>query len=133
MNLTYFWSRARLAINKNTNISRYQTTNLLKIWFLFFVSMIVQNRNKSDLWLRLLRLFSCKNVVKFLVKSLLHSVFSQITENTKPRQLCTQILANPRQLRVHWFKSFLTASIIFGDFQNFLIYMAKYLITFKFS
>ena len=49
LNSAYLWSRARLAIKKSKTISCYQTTNLLKIWFLFLVSMKVQKRNESKL------------------------------------------------------------------------------------
>ena len=34
--------------SKNRNISRYQITNLLKIWFLFFVFTKGQIRDKSE-------------------------------------------------------------------------------------
>ena len=49
LNSAYLWSRERLAINKKTNISRYQITNLVKIWFLFLVSAKRQNKDKSEL------------------------------------------------------------------------------------
>ena len=41
-------SRMRLAITENRNISRHQTTNLLKIWFLVLVSTKRKERNKSE-------------------------------------------------------------------------------------
>ena len=45
LNSTWFWRRARLAINKkNRNISHCKTTNLLKTWFLFLVK---QKKNES--------------------------------------------------------------------------------------
>ena len=43
--ISLFWRRGRLAINKH--ISRYQSTNLLRIWFLLLVSTEGQKRNKS--------------------------------------------------------------------------------------
>ena len=56
LNSAYLCSRARLAKsnnnnnnNKNRNISRYQITNWLKIWFLFFVSTKRETRDKIEL------------------------------------------------------------------------------------
>ena len=49
LNLAWLWSRARLAINKkNRNISRYQTTDLLKTWFFFLVCKEGQKEDKNE-------------------------------------------------------------------------------------
>ena len=37
--------------------------------------------------------------------------------------------ANPRQLCAHWLKSFPNFMIIFRDFQDFVIYLAKYFLS----
>ena len=44
---TFEVSRAQLPINKRQKISRYQITNVVKIWFLFLVFARGQKRNKS--------------------------------------------------------------------------------------
>ena len=45
--MAYLWSGAWLAINKKQIFFCYQTTNLLKFWFLILVSTKRQKRDKS--------------------------------------------------------------------------------------
>ena len=77
LNAAWFWSRARLTqprppglrltINKkNRNIYRYQTTNLLKTWFLFLVCKKGQKEDKRGFVTKytgmILPLFLYKNI-----------------------------------------------------------------------
>ena len=48
LNSAYYRSRVRLAAKKNRNISCYQITKLLKMWFLLLVSTNRQTRYKTD-------------------------------------------------------------------------------------
>ena len=48
LNLAFLWSGTQLAISKkNKNIFCYQTTNFLKIWFLFLFHKKERKRDKS--------------------------------------------------------------------------------------
>ena len=76
LNSAYICSRARLAKsnnnnNKNRNISRYQITNWLKIWFLFFVSTKRETRDKIELRKFLLELL---NPSRSFLKCLLYLI-----------------------------------------------------------
>ena len=48
MELVWLWSTARLALNRNRDISRYQTTSLLKTLLLFFVCKKGWREDKSE-------------------------------------------------------------------------------------
>ena len=56
MNSTGLCSRARLIIKGEQKISRYQTNNLLKTWFLFLVSMKEQKRKKCEFVTKFVRI-----------------------------------------------------------------------------
>ena len=71
---------------KSKNISNYQTTNLLKIWFFFLVSAKGQKRDTSKFVNKFAEviILKNKNVSLILCEIFAHSVSSLIPKNTKP-------------------------------------------------
>ena len=134
MNSAWLWSRARLAINQNKNISRYQTTNLLKTRFLFLVINKGQKEDKSKFVTKFvgiivtnIRIFSSKNISQVASKTSATQCFFTDHLNLKivNKTTCRTPSKNPRQLWTQ-LKSFRTVAIVFRGFQDFLIYLVKY-------
>ena len=132
MNSAWLWSRARLAVNKkNRNISRYQTTNLVKTWFLFLICKKEQKQDKREFVTKsvgMIGLFSCTNISQIARKTFATQLFliDHMNHKIVNKTTCRTPSANPRQLWVHLLKSFRTVAIIFWGFEDFLIYLAKY-------
>ena len=118
MNLTYLWGRAQLAMNKKTNISHYQTIDLLKIWFLFLVSTKGQTRDKGEFvtkFVEIVESLSYENLSEIPCKIFAVQCFS--ADHLKHKTIKKTIFRNPSvspcQLCAHFLKSFWTALIIF--------------------
>ena len=132
MNSAYLWNRANSLWTKNRNISRYQNTNLLKIWSLLLVFTKGQARDKSEFVTTFAGIIV---TIIFVWKSLWNSLWNlcypvfftdQLKRKIVKKATFRTPLANPRQLCEHQSKSFPTALIIFWGFQDFLNYFAKY-------
>ena len=141
--MAYPWGRVWLAMNKDTNISHYQTINLLKIWFLFLVSTKGQTRDKGEFITKFVVIVV---TIIFVWKSLsnlqnifLHGIFPLITWNTKPwRKQFLESHQPVHAIYVHifwrafqllwiffWSCWFIWQSI-FDHFQIFLIWFFNY-------
>ena len=116
---------------QKTNISHYQTTNLLKTRFLFLVFKKGKKENKNRFVTKfvgiIVKLFSCKNVSQIASETFARQCFftDHLNHKIVNKTTCRKPSANPHQL---WkqLKSFRTVVIIFLAFQDFLIYLAKY-------
>ena len=91
----WLWSRARLAINKNINISRYQTTNLLKTWFLFLVCRKGQREDKTEFLTKSIGIKICK---PFAAQCFFTDYLNHKTAN---KTTCRITSSNPCQLWAH--------------------------------
>ena len=116
---------------QKTNISHYQTTNLLKTRFLFLVFKKGKKEDKNRFVTKfvgiIVKLFSCKNVSQIASETFARQCFftDHLNHKIVNKTTCRKPPANPHQL---WkqLKSFRTVVIIFLAFQDFLIYLAKY-------
>ena len=72
---------------QKTNISRYQSTNLLKTWLLVLVCKKAQKEDKSEFATKsigiIVMIIFISKYLELLMKTLLHSFFSLITWITK--------------------------------------------------
>ena len=76
-----------------------------------------QKRDESELVTELVGIVVTIKICKIFADHLKHKTVNQTG--------CRPPTANTCQLCGHWLKSFPTSVIIFGAFQDFLIYLAK--------
>ena len=129
MNSARLWSRVRLAINKKLFLGTRPST-CWKPRFLFLVCKKEQKEDKSEFVTKsvgtLVTIISCKNISKIETFATQLFFTDHLNRKTVNKTTCRTPSANPCQLWVHLLKSVRTVAIIFWGFQDFLIYLAKY-------
>ena len=123
-NSAWLWSRAWVALNKNQIFFVTKITSLMKNWFLLLVFREGKQRGKLEFETKFVRIINIITFVlkslKLLVKLLLHIVF--FTDHLKLKT----VNETTYQLQAHYLENFPTVMIIFGGFQDLLIYLLKY-------
>ena len=139
--MTWFWSRARLVINKKQKYFSLLATNLLKTWFLFLICKKGQKEDKNEFVTKsvgiiVMIILYFKNISLIASKTFATQCFftDHWNQETLNKTTCRTLSRNLRQLWQNLMKSFRTVVIIFWGFQDFPIYVAKhFFVAFKFS
>ena len=131
--MTWFWSRARLVINKKQKYFSSRATNLLKTWFLFLIYKKGQKEDKNEFVTKSVGIIVTiilyfKNISLIASKTFATQCFftDHLNQETLNKTTCRTLSRNLRQLWQNSMKSFRTVMIIFWGFQDFLVYVAKH-------